>query len=82
MNYYVYIIKSTNYDSRTYVGWTNNLNKRLKAHNRGKGAKYTRGREWRIIYFEKLSSKKKAMQREYVIKKDRKLRLKLKKKFK
>lgn len=82
MNYYVYIIKSTNYDSRTYVGWTNNLNNRLKAHNTGKGAKFTRGRKWRIIYFEKLPSKKKAMQREYVIKKDRKLRLKLKKKFK
>ena len=82
MNYYVYIIKSTNYDSRTYVGWTNNLNNRLKAHNTGKGAKFTRGRKWRIIYFEKLPSKKKAMQREYVIKKDRKLRSKLKKKFK
>ena len=82
MNYYVYIIKSTNYDSRTYVGWTNNLNNRLKAHNTGKGAKFTRGRKWRIIYFEKLPSRKKAMQREYVIKKDRKLRLKLKKKFK
>ena len=82
MNYYVYIIKSANYDSRTYVGWTNNLNNRLKAHNTGKGAKFTRGRKWRIIYFEKLPSRKKAMQREYVIKKDRKLRLKLKKKFK
>ena len=82
MNYYVYVIRTIKKPVITYVGWTNNLNNRLKAHNTGKGAKFTRGRKWRIIYFEKLPSKKKAMQREYVIKKDRKLRLKLKKKFK
>ena len=82
MNFYVYVLKSLGKKNITYVGYTKDIKKRIFLHNTGKGAKFTRGRKWRIIYFEKLPSKKKAMQREYVIKKDRKLRSKLKKKFK
>jgi len=65
----------------TYVGYTNNLSKRIKLHNEGKGAKFTRGRKWKLIYKEKLSSKNKAISREYYIKKNRKLRNEIKNKF-
>ena len=75
MNYYVYVIRSDN-KSRviTYVGYTNNLKKRLMLHNNGKGAKFTRGRLWKIIYSEKFDTKNEAKSREYYIKKNRKLR--------
>ena len=58
----------------TYVGWTNNLKKRLQLHNSGKGAKFTRGRQWILIFKKKMLSKKNAMQFEYKLKKDRKFR--------
>ena len=58
----------------TYVGWTNNLKKRLQLHNSGKGAKFTRGRKWVLIFKKKMLSKKNAMQFEYKLKKDRKIR--------
>ena len=58
----------------TYVGWTNNLKKRLQLHNSGKGAKFTRGRKWVLIFKKKMLSKKNAMQFEYKLKKDRKNR--------
>lgn len=75
MNYFVYILAShKNNKLFTYVGYTNNLKKRLKLHNRGKGAKSTRGKNWKIIYKEKFSSKSEAMSREYYIKKNRNLR--------
>ena len=79
MGYFVYVIGSdTNSKLVTYVGYTNNLKKRLNLHNKGKGAKFTRGREWKLIYYEILNSKKKAMKREFHIKKNRKLRMKIK----
>ena len=62
---------------RTYVGYTNNLKNRLKNHNSNKGAKYTKGNKWKIIYKKKFSSKKKAMSYEYILKHDRKERLKI-----
>jgi putative endonuclease len=62
----------------TYVGYTNNLKKRITLHNSGKGAKFTRGRKWVLIYKEKYNSKKEAISREYYIKKNRVLRNKLK----
>ena len=62
----------------TYVGYTNNLKKRITLHNSGKGAKFTRGRKWITIYVEKHKSKKEAISREYYIKKNRTLRNKLK----
>ena len=65
----------------TYVGYTKDLKKRIALHNSGKGAKFTRGRKWKLIYKEKLSSKNKAITREYYIKKNRKLRNDIKIKF-
>ena len=73
--FYVYLIANLNNKKIiTYVGWTNNLKKRLQLHNSGKGAKFTRGRKWILIFKKKLLSKKKAMQFEYKLKKDRKVR--------
>ena len=66
----------------TYVGYTNNLKRRINLHNSGKGAKFTRGRKWRLIYKENFNSKKEAISREYYIKKNRSLRKKIKKKNK
>ncbi len=68
------IAKSRNRKIITYVGWTNNLKKRLQLHNSGKGAKFTRGRQWILIFKKKMLSKKNAMQFEYKLKKDRKVR--------
>ncbi len=83
MTYYVYVLKNTNKAKLiTYVGYTNNLKKRLNLHNKGLGAKFTRGRNWKIIYFEKYSTKKEAISREYYIKKNRKIRNQIKDKFK
>ena len=62
---------------RTYVGFTNNLKNRLKNHNSNKGAKYTKGNKWKIIYKKNFLSKKKAMSYEYILKHDRKERLKI-----
>ena len=82
MSYYVYVISTHNKNKHvTYVGYTNNLKKRLKLHNDGKGAKFTRGRIWKILYSEKYSSKSKAISREYYIKNNRKFRDFIKKTF-
>ena len=75
MAYFVYVISAnTNLKLVTYVGYTNNLKKRLNLHNKGKGAKFTRGRRWKIIYTEKHGTKSEAKSREYYIKKNRKFR--------
>tara|TARA_X000001036_G_scaffold2913_2_gene2563 strand:- start:813 stop:1082 length:270 start_codon:yes stop_codon:yes gene_type:complete len=81
MSYYVYMLKSRGKKSVTYVGYTKNLEKRIKLHNSGKGAKFTRGRKWKLIFKEKLTTKNKAILREYYIKKNRKLRDKIKKNY-
>ena len=78
MNYFVYMLKSLGKESVTYVGYTNDLKKRINLHNNNKGAKFTRGRKWKLIYKEKLNSKKEAISREYYIKKNRSLRNKIK----
>ena len=78
MKYYVYMLKSNDQKSKTYVGWTNNLKKRLSTHNSGMGAKSTRGKIWHMIYCETFNSKKDAMRREYFLKRDKKLRKRLK----
>ena len=78
MNYHVYMLISLSRKPVTYVGYTNNLRKRINLHNMSKGAKFTRGRKWKLIYKEKLSSKKEAISREYYIKKNRTLRNKIK----
>ena len=78
MSYYVYMLKSIGKKSVTYVGYTKDLSIRIKLHNTGKGAKFTRGRKWVLIYKEKFKSKKEAISREYYIKKNRRLRNKIK----
>ena len=79
MPYYVYMLKSKGIKPVTYIGYTNNLTKRINLHNSGKGAKFTRGRKWILIYKEKFESKNEAISREYYIKKNRSLRKKIKK---
>jgi|TARA_B100000767_G_C19711395_1_gene512961 putative endonuclease len=74
MKFYVYMLCSKDKKNITYVGYTNNLEKRVKLHNNSKGAKFTRGRKWKLIYKEVLTSKSKAISREYYIKKNRKVR--------
>ena len=78
MIFYVYVLLSKTKKPVTYVGYTNNLKKRIILHNSGKGAKFTRGRKWKLIYKEKFKSKSKAISREYYIKKNRNLRNKIK----
>ena len=64
---YTYILECA--DGTLYCGWTNNLDRRLKAHNEGKGAKYTRSRRpVALVYYEAFSTKEEAMRREYEIK--------------
>ena len=81
MTYYVYMLKSKGIKPVTYVGYTKDLKQRINLHNIGKGAKFTRGRKWRLIYKEKFKSKKEAISREYYIKKNKSLREKIKKKY-
>ena len=81
MGYFVYMLKSTGKKSITYVGYTKDLKKRINLHNKGKGAKFTRGRKWKLIYIERKLSKNEAISREYYIKNNRTLRNKIKKKY-
>ena len=78
MSFYVYMLKSLSKKKITYVGYTNNPEKRLKLHNSGKGAKFTRGRKWKLIYKEKMLTKSEAISREYYIKNNRSIRNKIK----
>jgi len=75
----VYLIV-TKVKNRTtsYVGYTNNLNKRIKLHNNNKGAKFTKGKKWKLVYYEEYDSKNEAMKNEYSLKKNYALRNKLK----
>ncbi len=82
MYYYVYILINLNgKNNPTYVGSTNNLQKRLNLHNTSKGAKFTRGRFWKIIYKKRYNSKSVALKEEYIMKKNRKIRTKIKLNF-
>ena len=65
--HYVYIVKCA--DGTYYTGYTNDLERRIKQHNAGEGAKYTKGRRpVKLVHSERFKSKSKAMQREYKIK--------------
>ena len=65
---YTYILRCA--DNSLYTGWTNNLDRRVSAHNAGKGAKYTKARlPVQLVYFESFETKEEAMSREYFIKK-------------
>ena len=74
MIFHVYMLKSLGKKPVTYVGYTNNLKRRVILHNTGRGAKFTRGRRWKLIYKENFNSKKEAISREYYIKNNRVLR--------
>ena len=75
------MLKSLGKKTVTYVGYTKNLKERLHKHNSGKGAKFTRGRKWTLVYKEKFKSKKEAISREYYIKNNRLVRNNIKKKY-
>ena len=64
-------------NSKTYIGYTNNVVERLKKHNSNKGAKSTKGYKWIVIYKKKFINKNEALSYEYSLKKDKKKRLKL-----
>lgn len=64
---YTYIVKCN--DNTFYTGWTNDLEKRIRTHNSGNGAKYTRSRlPVSLVYYEAYATKQEAMRREYAIK--------------
>ena len=73
-NYVYLIVTCDTGTTRSYVGWTTDLEKRLAAHNSGAGAKSTRGRQWRLVHNEVFKTRGEAMAREYALKKDRKAR--------
>jgi putative endonuclease len=61
----------------TYVGWSNDVARRLEQHNTGKGARSTRGRSWVLLYSEKCANRRHAMSREWHLKRDRGFRKQL-----
>ena len=82
MFHYVYMLISLNTKKHiTYVGYSFNPKKRLIMHNKSKGAKFTRGKKWKIIFKKKLLNKNDALKFEYLLKKNVKLRKKIKEKF-
>ena len=75
MNYYVYLLLTKSGKTHiSYVGYTNNLISRLKKHNSSNGAKFTKGRKWKIIYSKKYNNKSTALKEEYKLKKNYKKR--------
>ena len=83
MTFYVYLICSKNNNNKliSYVGYTNDIDKRVKLHNTSKGAKFTRGRKWILLFQKKFSLKKDALKYEYSLKRNRLKRTKLKKRY-
>ena len=82
MLYYVYLIVAKKSNSLvSYVGYTNNLEKRLKDHNNSKGAKFTRGKTWILAYKKSYKSRSIAMREEYKLKKNFKLRKSIKQNY-
>ena len=78
MDCFVYVLGSRAHDrALTYVGWTNDVTRRLTQHNAGKGARTTRGRVWVLLHSEWFPTKAEAMSREWHLKRDRKFRKKL-----
>ena len=82
MNYYVYLLLAKSKKTHiSYVGYTSNLINRLKKHNSSNGAKFTKGRKWRIIYSKKYNNKSTALKEEYKLKKNYKKRKIIKEKY-
>ena len=82
MYFYVYLICTKNNNNRlvSYVGYTNNIKNRIKKHS-SKGAKFTRGKNWKLLFKKKFLTKSEAMKYEYMLKKDKMKRTILKKRF-
>jgi len=82
MSYYIYLIVSKiNKKLISYVGYTTDIEKRIKKHNDSKGAKFTRGKKWILIYKKKYQTKSLALRNEYLLKKNYKLRKEIKNKY-
>tara|TARA_A100001015_G_scaffold107768_1_gene119555 strand:+ start:26 stop:295 length:270 start_codon:yes stop_codon:yes gene_type:complete len=82
MSYFVYIlITSSKNRYISYVGYTSNIEKRINAHNSSKGAKFTKGRKWTLVFKKRFKTKSEAMKAEIKIKKDRIFRNQTKNKF-
>ena len=82
MSYFVYLITSKDKKKTiSYVGYTNNMDKRIKLQNSNRGAKFTKGKKWKLIYYEKYKTKVQAMKNEYTLKKNYYLRNKIKRIF-
>ena len=82
MKFFVYLLININKNKATsYVGYTSDLVKRLTLHNKSKGAKFTKGRKWTLIYKKCYKTKSLAMKNEYILKKNQKKRNLIKKKF-
>ena len=83
MDCFVYVLGSrANSRDLTYVGWTNDITKRLARHNAGTGARTTRGRAWVLLHSEWFATKREAMSREWHLKRDRKFRKQIASKLK
>ena len=67
----------SSFRKKTYVGYTKDLNKRILLHNLSKGAKFTKGNKWKVIYKKKFILKSNAMSYEYNLKNDKKMRLEI-----
>ena len=82
MKYYVYLLVSSHKKKLiSYVGYTNNIEKRVFLHNSSKGAKFTKGKKWYLACYKKYPSKIKAMREEYLLKKNTKKRNMIKKRY-
>ena len=78
MTFYVYMLKCiTSVRKKTYVGYTKDIKKRILLHNLNKGAKFTKGNKWKVIYKKRFILKTKAMSYEYILKNDKKKRLEI-----
>ena len=82
MSFFVYLLITKQKNKFiSYVGYTTNLYKRLELHNFSKGAKFTKGKKWKLIYYKKYNTKYIAIQEEYKLKNNYKLRKQIKEKY-
>ena len=82
MKYFVYLLITFHKKKfYTYVGYTNDIKRRLQLHNSSKGAKFTKGKKWEVLYKKAYKTKSIAMKSEYLLKKNKKKRDKLKNVF-
>ena len=78
MDCFVYVLGTVTRTRRlTYVGWTNDITRRLAQHNAGTGARFTRGRAWILLHCERCVDRRAAMSREWHLKRDRAFRKRL-----